>query len=274
MDQSGDRLTELSSSQTIVGYLRELWSRREFAVVVPAFDVRIQNMDSALGQVWHLINPMLIVSIYYLIFGVVLDIQRGEDYLGFLVIGVLLFQLTQRIVQDAALIVRRNEALIRTVQFPRGLLPISAVTGQTFAFLPTIGVLFCFLLITGIWPTTTWLLFLPILLAQVVISAGLAFVSARIGFTIADLAQILPHLFRILFYLSGVLFAVDDFVSNDTIRNLFAINPLYDIITVARWSLMGTNLPPAALIGFLAWVVLLPPVGLFFFRAGETRYGS
>jgi teichoic acid transport system permease protein len=274
VDNVPNNLFPLADSRSLRNYISELWERREFAFVVPIFDARIQNMDSVLGQIWHLLNPLLMVGIYYVIFGPLLDIQRGENYLGFLVVGVLLFQLTQRIVQEAALVVRRNEALIRSVQFPRGLLPISAVTGQTFAFLPAIAVLFSFMLITQEWPTAKWLLFPLVFIAQLLISGGLAFAVARIGFAFADLSQILPHAFRMLFYLSGILFSIDDFVHNPTVRSLFALNPLYDIITAARWTLMGTPLHSSVVAGLIAWAIVLPVVGLLFFRSGEARYGS
>ena len=82
--------------------------------MVPAHDIRSQNMDTFLGQFWHIVNPALMVGVYFLIFGVLLDARRGVDnYLGFLVIGVVLFQLTQRIVQDASMTISRNEGLLR-----------------------------------------------------------------------------------------------------------------------------------------------------------------
>ena len=274
-DSNEAELIELSHSPSLSNYIREIWIRREFAVVVPINDMRAQNMDTALGQLWHLINPMMLISVFYLVFGIMLDTDRGVDnFLGFLVIGVLLFQLSQRTIQESAASIRRNEFLIRSIQFPRALLPVSAVVGQTVAFLPSLLVLVALVLITGEVPTSRWLLLPVILICQAVFGLGASLIVARIGFVMNDVQQILPHLFRLLFYISGVLFSVETFITNLTIKKLFAINPFYDIITIARWSLMDLSAPLECIIGLTVWTITLPIIGIFYFRSNEHRYGA
>lgn len=269
-----DELIELGGTPPLGLYLRELWARREFAFVVPANDIRAQNMNTALGQAWHLVNPMMLIGVYYLIFGVILEADRGvENYIGFLVVGVLLFQLTVRVVQDAAQTILRNDGLIRTLHFPRAVLPLSSAVGQTLAFLPSLLVLLAVLLLTGESPSLRWLAFPLILVVQVFVSLGGAFFVSRVSFVIRDVQQILPHLFRLLFYASGVLFAVEEFVDDETLRSLFALNPMYDLITLARWSLLGLDADGVVWLGAAVWFFAFPVVGLLFFRAGERHFG-
>lgn len=268
-------LQQLSERKSQREYLREAWERRAFAIVVPRQDIRAQNMDTVLGQFWHIVNPAMMVGVYFVIFGVVLEARRGvEPYLAFLVIGVVLFQLSQRVAQDAASVLPTNEGLIRTIQFPRILLPISVVHAQSFALLPALGIVMTTLLALGIWPDLQWLLFPVVLVAQYFINLGLAFFAARFGASIRDLAQILPHLFRLLFYMSGVLFSIEQFVKDAWIRDLFALNPIYDVITVARWSLMGTPIDALVVIGLVVWATVLPVAGFLLFRRAEHRFGA
>jgi teichoic acid transport system permease protein len=256
-------------------YLREIWDRREFAVVVPANDIRAQNMDTVLGQVWHILNPAVMIAVYWVVFGVILKTNRGIDnYLGFLVIGVLLFQLTQRVVQECSAAVPRNEGLIRSIQFPRALLPLSSLVGQTIAFVPALAVLVLTLIVTGEVPSFRWLALLPIFAAQALFNMGAGFIAARLGARLLDLQQILPHLFRLLFYISGVLFSVDRMISNEAIVRLIAINPMYSIITAARWAVLGTPCSPEVGFSLAGWALLLPVVGVLYFRANEHRYGA
>ena len=143
-------LIDLTAPPSTSDYLRDAWNRREFAIAMPAQDLRAQNMDTMLGQLWHLANPALLVSVYFVVFGLLLDTNRGVDnFFAFLVVGVVLFHLTQRVVQDAAVAITRNEGLIRSVQFPRILLPISTVNGQTVAFLPALAMVMAAVLLTG-----------------------------------------------------------------------------------------------------------------------------
>ncbi len=280
MHQAADRASErplidLTSRPSPMSYLREAWRRREFAIVVPAQDLRAQNMDTALGQLWHLVNPALLVSVYFLIFGVVIDTRRGVDnFLGFLIVGVVLFHLTQRVVQEASVSISQNLGLIRSIQFPRILLPAATVNGQTAAFVPALALALLATLATGERPNLRWLLLPVVLVGQFAFNSGAALFVARLGARVRDLRQILPHLFRLLFYGSGVIFSVDAFVTDDTWRRLFALNPIYDLISCARWCLVGEPIAASVVWGTIVWCVVMPVMGFVVFHRSEHRLGA
>lgn len=275
MDVSDPTLHLLGVERSSSGYLRDLWERREFAVVVPANDIRAQNMDTLLGQMWHILNPAALVAVYWLVFDVLLKTSRGIDnYLGFLVVGILFFQLTQRVILDGAIAIPRNEGLIRSIQFPRALLPISSLTGQTIAFLPALLVMAVTLCLTGAYPTWRWFMVIPVLVAQALINLAGGLVMARLGATVRDLREILPHLMRLLFYVSGILFSVERVIANETVVSLMALNPIYSIVSAARWSLLGADAGSEIWLSLVLWSVITPWFALRFFRAHEHRYGA
>ena len=275
-DTSGARpLIDLTSRPSTLAYLREAWRRREFAIVVPAQDLRAQNMDTTLGQLWHLVNPALLVGVYFLVFGVIIDTRRGVDnFLGFLIIGVVLFHLTQRVTLEASGSITQNLGLIRSIQFPRILLPAASVNGQTAAFVPALVLALLAVLATGELPTLRWLVLPAVLVAQFTFNFGVALLVARIGTTMPDLRQILPHLFRLLFYGSGVIFSVDAFVQSTAWRRAFALNPIYDVITCARWCLLGEPVDLWVVAGLVVWCIVMPALGFFVFHRSEQRLGA
>ena len=275
MSDPDQRLYDLTQPPSSGAYLREAWRRREFAILVPAQDLRAQNMGTALGQLWHLVNPALLVGVYFLIFGVVIDTSRGvENFLGFLIVGVVLFHLTQRVVLDAAVCISRNLGLIRSVQFPRILLPAATLNGQTAAFVPALVLAVVAVVATGERPSVRWLVLPAVLAAQFMFNLGAALLVARIGASVTDLRQLLPHMFRLLFYASGVIFSVEAFVPSPGWRRAFALNPLYDVITCARWCLVGEPADVSVVVGLLAWCVLMPAFGFAVFRRSEQRLGG
>ena len=268
-------LIDLTSRPSTLAYLREAWRRREFAIVVPAQDLRAQNMDTTLGQLWHLVNPALLVGVYFLVFGVIIDTKRGLDnFLGFLIIGVVLFHLTQRVTLEASGSITQNLGLIRSIQFPRILLPAASVNGQTAAFVPALVLALLAVLATGELPTLRWLVLPAVLVAQFFFNFGVALLVARIGTTMPDLRQILPHLFRLLFYGSGVIFSVDAFVQSTAWRRAFALNPIYDVITCARWCLLGEPVDLWVVAGLVVWCIVMPALGFFVFHRSEQRLGA
>ncbi len=275
MSDPDQQLVDLTQPSPPAAYLREVWRRRDFAILVPVQDLRAQNMGSVLGQLWHLLNPALMVAVYFLIFGLILDTSRGVDnFLGFLVVGVVWFHLTQRVVQDAAVSIPRNLGLIRSVQFPRILLPAAAVIGQTAAFVPALVLALAAVIATGERPSLRWLALIGVLAAQFVFNFGAALLVARIGAAVPDVRQLLPHVFRLLFYASGVIFSVDAFVTSESWRRVFALNPLYDVITCARWCLLGEPADSWAVAGMLAWGAALLVAGFAVFWRSDQRLGA
>lgn len=256
-------------------YVDDIWARRHLALSLARGDLRRQSADAALGQFWLILNPALLVAVYYLVFERLLKVNRGvENFLGFLVIGILFFQLTQRIATDAASSISRNLGLVRSLQFPRILLPTAVALRETISFGRAGIVLVATLLITGEVPDWRWLAIVPIFATQIALSLGMALITAQSGNRLRDTSQVLPHLFRVVFYGSGVVFSVDSWVESDRGRALFAANPLYDLISLARWSLMDASAGWPEVIGFAGWTVVLLMIGFVTFRRAEPRFGS
>jgi teichoic acid transport system permease protein len=269
-------LTKLGVRPPLLAYLGQVWRRRDFARAIAEGEIRSQNMDTVLGNLWHVLNPLLLAGIYILIFGVLLNVTRGvENFPVFIVVGVFTYHYTQKSVISGAKAIISNEGLIRSIRFPRAILPIATVLGQGFAFVPSILVMLAIALVLGEVPNVAWLLLPLIFLAQTLFNIGAAFIVARLTDLFRDLQNVLPYAFRLMFYVSGVIWSVDRFIQEGPIRELFDYNPFYVWITLARGPIMAEKTlidPKLALIG-AGWSVLLLVVGVVFFRQGEDRYG-
>ncbi len=270
-----DDFIELGQVPRLGDYLRDLWSRREFAVIVPYHDLRVQKVNTLIGQFWHFLNPAFTFLVYYVIFGLILEVDRGIDnYVGFLVIGVLLFTVMTRTMTDGLNAIESNAGLIRSVDFPRALLPVTSVIGQMMAFAPALVVLFGALFLTGERPSLEWFFVVPGMVSCFFICLGTAWLMARAGFAVRDLGQVIQHVIRLLFYASGVLFQPSQFIDSELGVRLFAINPLYDVLTFMRWALMGEELLPEVVILLIVYSLVLPVVGLIVFMRAEHRYAG
>ena len=256
-------------------YLRELWLRRDFLIRVPLEDLRAQNAHTLLGGIWLVLNPLLQVGVYFLVFGVIMPIDRGVDqYLVFLTIGVFVFFYSQRVVSEAARSVVVNLGLIRTLRFPRAALPVSATVGQAMAFLPALAVMAVVIVAHGIWPHPRWLLIPGLLVLQTAFSLGAGFVAARYNHTYRDLENLLPFVFRLAFYVSGVLYSVDHYIDSTIGRAVFLANPFYCFVTVWRWVMAGTPAAGEVWAATGIWSTITLVVGFAIFRARETTYGG
>lgn len=274
-------LVRLGGVPSFRQYVAQLWERRAFAIADAMGELRSQHLNTTLGNVWHLLNPILLIAVYYLVFGILLNTRRGTDnFIGFLAIGVFTYTWAQKMITGGARTIVTNEGLIRSLQFPRALLPVSSVLREAMAFVPGLVVMLLVMLLTGEGITPSWLLILPVAVLQVAFGLGAAFLAARAADRFRDTLNLLPFIFRLGFYGSGVLYAVDerfhDAFQNPWVVRLFLVNPFYCLISLWRSALMTSQDIDRVGVMWLsaaAWAAALLVLGLLVFRRGEKEYG-
>ena len=272
------QLRPLDADHSARLYLKRMWARRDFAVAMPLEEIRSTHQNTLLGNVWHLGNPMLSVGVYYLVFGVILDVSRGVDnYILWLMVGVFTFGLTQRTVLNGAVSIAANQGLMRAVRFPRALLPVSVVISRLLTFGFELCVLAFVALVTSEGISWRWVLLPAVLVVHSALNLGGALFAARLNDAFRDVQQIIPFLFRLMIYVSGVMFPLERFISGDgappIVRTLINLNPLLAIIELYRWVILGTDLDSRHLVVVLVASSIVLVSGFSYFRRAEHRYG-
>jgi teichoic acid transport system permease protein len=276
-------LRRVGTKLPLKDYLRELWQRREFAITVPLGELRAQNQDTSLGQLWHLLNPLFLIGIYYFVFGIVLDIEgrRGvDDYLPFLIVGVISFNYTRSSMQSGARMIVKNRKLVQSINFPRAILPISSIASETISHLYAIPVMLVLLLSTNLLdePTVSitwwWLLLVPITALQALFNLGLAMAVGRFAFHFRDVQNFMPYAIRLWFYMSGVLYPVSrDLIDNQVVVRLLQLNPAWSIIEITRDALLYERAVGWVWGLAVGWTVAALVLGFRYFRNAESEYG-
>lgn len=255
-------------------YLGEVRDRRQYIHYVALQELRSRQATNVLGNLWHLLNPVLAIGVYYVVFGLLLKVDRGvDDFLLFLTVGLFVFQFTQKVTIEGAKSIIANAGLLKAIRFPRAILPISSTYAEFIAALPTFALMFLILLSGGQAPQASWLLFPLVIACQLAFNLGSALIAARLTTHFRDTTQILPFFFRLLLYGSGVIYSVDAYVQdNPSVKLLFVLNPMYCYLTIARWTIFGGSLDGAVILSAAIWTVGILIVGFVWFRAGEERY--
>jgi teichoic acid transport system permease protein len=272
-----ENLTSVNAQLPTKEYLAEMWGRRDFAIAVPLEQLRSEHKTTLLGNLWHLGNPLLVVAVYYFVFGVLLKSNRGIDhFLLWLTIGVFTFRLTASTVLGGASSIANNKGLIRAIKFPRALLPISVVISRLITFGIELSLLAAFTLGSGVGLSRRLLVLPLIVLIHTALNIGGAFIAARLNEAYRDVQQIIPFLFRLLQYLSGVMFPIQNFLGGDitgVVKNVLSLNPLLRLIDLYRWAFLGTPVDVAATAKTSVICFALLWFGFRYFRAAEWRYG-
>jgi teichoic acid transport system permease protein len=224
-------------------YIRQLRARWNFILAFATARNIAMYTEAKLGQLWQVLTPLLNAAVYFLIFGILLHVSRGiENYLAYLVIGVFVFNFTQRAFISTSKVIADSLPLIRALQFPRAALPLAYVIIEFQQMLLSMCVLVVIVLATGEPLTWYWLLAIPALLLQTVFNVGVGLFVARIGSQVNDFSQLLPFLLRTWMYMSGVLFSIATLSvrTHRWIVWVLQINPAALYITLMRSSLLET----------------------------------
>jgi teichoic acid transport system permease protein len=213
-----------------------------------------------------------------LIFGILLGTSKGiENFVGFLVAGVFVFDFMQSTITASSNSILKNENLIRAVHFPKLILPLAIIVQEIQQYLISIIVLVLIILATGEPITLMWLTLPLILLFQTIFTTGLALILARWGARSRDVKQLLPFFTRTWRYASGVFFSIAAFTATmpNFIGTMLTLNPGAVYIDLVRDSLMASeSSEPLIWVMGAIWAIVFFIIGLVYFYRGEKKYGN
>lgn len=260
-------------------YLEQLWDRRHFIRADARGRVVSGTRGMVLGMGWLVLRPLLDGLAYYLIFGMLLGTSRGIDnFVGYLLVGIFLFQFTSRCLIQGAQSVVSGKNLVKAFTFPRAALPVAAVVREVLTMVPVLGVMIALVLALapGEEITWRWALFPLIFVLQTGFSFGIALMAARMTARLPDLTHVITIFTRFWFYASGVFFSFDAYLADHPeLQFVLELNPMFLVLDMSRDVLLYGVTPEPHTWGLLAlWSVIASVGGLVYFWRGEERYGS
>jgi ABC-2 type transport system permease protein len=230
--------------------------------LIAVTDYRLTYFGSALGYLWSLMRPLLLFGVLYLVFSKFL--KFGDDipfYRDLLLMNIVLFMFFSEATGLSVRAVLNRETLVRKMHFPRMVIPLSVVLTSMLNLAGNLVAVFAFLLIDGVQPRWTWLLFPLLLIPLVMFTAGVAMILSSLYVSYRDVGPIWSVLTQLLFYATPVLYAVEK-VDPESLQKIVLSNPLSAILQQARRWLIDPSAPSfAGAIGGFPWWLL--PVGIF-----------
>ncbi|MET9610280.1 ABC transporter permease [Streptomyces sp. NPDC006512] len=275
-------LTVSGARPSLPRYLAQLWDRRHFVTAYATARMHATYSTAKLGQVWHLVTPLLNAAVYYFVFGIVMRASHDvPDYVPFLITGVFVWDFIGSSVNAGTRAVHGNLGLVRALHFPRASLPLSSVVQLFQQLLVTMGALVVLLLAFGQTPSPAWLIALPTLFLMAVFCAGCAMVMARIGSKNPDVSQLMPFVLRTWMYSSGVMWSIDSLLRKDHLPDwvllLLKANPAAVYIDLMRFALIDSftadSLPHHVWPVAIGWALLAGAGGFVYFWKAEEEYG-
>lgn len=235
--------------------LREMVEYRAMLRNLIVRDLKVRYKNSILGVLWSLLNPLLMMSVFTLVFSVFRNDQTPA-YPVFILVGLLPWNLFQGSVAGGAHIILGNANLVKKIYFPRAILPTASVISQLVNFLISVTVLIILLYVYGLG-LTRYALWLPfILLTQLIFTLGLVYFLSSAYVYLRDIGMILDVALSAWFFLTPVIYPLERYTTITLSGFTFNpavimrwLNPMASIIDAYRTVLWGTVGPSGAMSG-------------------------
>lgn len=251
-------------------YLRSLRKRRAFISEFARSELSAQNYGSVFGQLWLVINPLLLSAVYFLLIYVIGGSSDSTRF-AHLTASLFLFYLVANSLTGGVKAITSGQRLILNTSFPRIMLPLSAVVIALLKFLPTLVVALVIHAVLGLSYSWQMLWAVPILLIALLLATGLAILFSCINVYFRDISSILPYMTRSLLYLSPILYEASSV--SDSIKQFQIINPIFYLLD--SWSQVMVYAQAPELFGVLhslAFALVTFLIGSYFFLSRERDF--
>ena len=184
---------------------KRLYNYRELLKTSISKEIRGKYKNSFLGILWSFLNPLLQIAVYALVFPLIM--QTNDNYVIFLVCGLIPWLFFSTAINKAAFTIIENGGIIKKVYFPREILPISVVTSECINFIISTVIILILILITGYGFSWNIIFYPIILLIQFVITLSFSFLLSAITVYVRDLAHFVGVALQLLFYATPICYA-------------------------------------------------------------------
>ncbi|WP_255577833.1 MULTISPECIES: ABC transporter permease [unclassified Acidovorax] len=223
-----------------------LWRHRSLVLELVKREFSSQYRGSFGGIFWSLAQPLFLLTIYIIAFGVILKSRwnnagSAADYAFMLFAGLIIFNAFSEVLNKSPLLIARNPNFVKKVVFPLELLPVVTVgVAYLQALLGTAILLAGYIVFMG-KPSPTVLLFPFILLCFSPMLLGLAWLLSAVGVAVKDIGQLTGMLSHCLLFLTPIFYSMDS--APELLKNLLMLNPLTFIVEQFRLVLLTGGLP-------------------------------
>ena len=194
------------------------------------------------GYLWWILEPLLWVGVFYLVFEVLLDSGRA-DFLVFLAVGKLTFIWFSKSVSQSANSLVGSRGLIGKIDASKWLFPLSISHEGLYKQAAVFALLIVLLLFKGYAPSAVWIWLVPLAITQYLLILGCGMLAALLVCVRQDFQLLVQLGMVFLLFMSGIFWDIDS-IGNAALReNLLLVNPMASLIDLYRTVLMDGSAP-------------------------------
>jgi lipopolysaccharide transport system permease protein len=262
--------TNITASRPWSLNLKEIFSYRELLWMLAYRDFKIRYAQTVLGILWAVIQPLLTLLIFILVFKKAAKVDTGSvPYPIYAMTGMWAWSYFSYVMTQAGQSIINSQSLITKVYFPRLIIPISKSLVGFIDFIIVFVMLVILMISYRVAPSSNIIALPVVILSVVLLSLALGIWLSALTIRFRDFQYVIPFMVQIGLYVTPV--AYPSSLIPENYKPLYYLNPMAGVIDCFRWSLLGSPLPEQKyLIYSAAIIVLLFLSGVYYFKRVEN----
>ncbi|MCZ7554740.1 MAG: ABC transporter permease [Anaerolineales bacterium] len=220
--------------------LREIWAYRDLFLILMLRDVKIRYKQTALGVIWVILQPLTAALIFAVIFGQFAKLpSQGVPYTLYVFAAMLPWNIFSGALQRSGTSLISDSRLISKVYFPRIVIPMASSGAVLIDFAVAFVVGLGLMLAYGILPTWRLVAVPGLVLLTLLLTLGIGLLVSALNVYYRDFMYALPFVIQVWMYASPI--AYSSAIVPDSVKAVYALNPLVGIIGGFRWALLDVG---------------------------------
>lgn len=251
-----------------------IWAYRSLIRKIAVTDLKIRYKNSALGIVWSLLQPLLMLLVLYIVFNNVFSNAGIKAYPLFLLLGIISWGLFDKATSFSLSSIVNKPSLVKKIYFPREVLVISACCTALMMTLLEFVVFGAFMIIFGAQPTYLIILFPIVLLVEFMLALGISLAIASMNVRYRDIQWIWAVVMQVGFFMTPIMYSFTVFGSSPFVP-LLEFNPIGVIMGMLRGVLIYGTLPALNDVAYVAIITIVSLlIGWLIFRKLEPSFAE
>ena len=222
---------------------------RSFAI----YDLKSRYRNSVLGFAWTIVEPLLMLTILFLVFTHIMKFEI-ENYPLYLLLGIILWNNFSRGTTMGMNSILNRGTILKNVYLPKEVLPISSIITSFIMLIFEFMIFGIFLIIFNFNPGLTSLYLIPICGLLLLLGLGISFPLSVLRVKFKDLEYIWTIIIHAGFFVSPIIYRLDMFP--DDVQKILLINPVAQILNMSYLVTLERTIPKTADIMYTVLVIL------------------
>lgn len=250
---------------------KELKEYRDLFYFLVLRDIKVLYAQTVLGFAWAILNPLVQIVVFTIIFGRVANISTdGIPYVLFSAVAIIPWTYMSEAMTVSSQSLVNDQGMLGKVYFPRVIYPLTPVFAKLVDFAISLFILIPVLIYYEVSPTWNLLLLPALFLFMMAIPAAIGMWLSALAIRFRDVKFAMPFVIRMLIYSAPILYTASSIP--DAYRFVYSLNPIVGVIEGFRAALLGTPIPWSYLLLGMGTTLFLLVTAAIYFRRMERVF--